>query len=177
MRAATRAVHYCSGPARLMRHRAASPRFQRTNLRLALFEPDIPQNTGTILRLAACLGVGVDLVEPFGFVMTDAKLRRAGLDYLDHAGIARHASFSVFDRERHAAGRRLVLFSTKGRAPYTSFAFQGNDTLLFGRESSGVSDVVRAAADATLCIPLVPGRRSLNVAVTAAMALGEALRQ
>jgi tRNA (cytidine/uridine-2'-O-)-methyltransferase len=146
-------------------------------LRLALFEPDIPQNTGTILRLAACLGVGVDLVEPFGFAMTDAKLRRAGLDYLDHAAIARHSSFSVFERERRAAGRRLVLFSTKGGVPYTSFAFQGDDTLLFGRESSGVTADVRAAADAELCIPLAAGRRSLNVAVAAAMALGEALRQ
>lgn len=146
-------------------------------MRLALFEPDIPQNTGTILRLAACLGVGIDLVEPFGFVMTDAKLRRAGLDYLEHAAVARHSSFAIFDRERRAAGRRLILFSTKGGTPYTSFAFQVNDTLLLGRESSGVSDAVRAAADATLCIPLVPGRRSLNVAVAAAMALGEALRQ
>ena len=146
-------------------------------MRLALFEPDIPQNTGTILRLAACLGVGVDLVEPFGFVMTDARLRRAGLDYLDHAAIARHSSFAVFDRERRAAGRRLVLFSTRGGAPYTSFAFQGMDTLLFGRESSGVPADVRAAADAALCIPLAAGRRSLNVAVAAAMALGEALRQ
>ncbi len=146
-------------------------------MRLALFEPDIPQNTGTMLRLAACLGVGVDLVEPFGFVMADAKLRRAGLDYLEHAAVARHSSFAAFDRERRAAGRRLVLFSTHGAAPYTGFAFQPNDTLLFGRESSGVSETVRAAADATLRIPLVPGRRSLNVAVAAAMALGEALRQ
>src|SRR5215216_2116963 len=97
MTAAAGAVHYCSAPSRLMRHRAASLDFQRTILRLALFEPDIPQNAGTILRLAACLGVGVDLVEPFGFVMTDAKLRRAGLDYVEHAAITRHSSFAMFD--------------------------------------------------------------------------------
>lgn len=146
-------------------------------MRLALFEPDIPQNAGTILRLAACLGVGVDLVEPFGFVMTDAKLRRAGLDYVEHAATTRHSSFAMFDAARRASGGRLVLLSTQAPTPYTAFAFRQDDTLLFGRETSGVPAEVRAAADAALCIPLVPGRRSLNVAVAAAMALGEALRQ
>jgi tRNA (cytidine/uridine-2'-O-)-methyltransferase len=146
-------------------------------LRIALFEPDIPQNAGTILRMAACLGVGVDLVEPLGFILSDARLRRAGLDYLEHATMARHASFPAFQAARRAAGGRLLLFSTKGGTDYTRFAFQVDDTLLFGRESSGVPAEVRAAADATLVIPLVAGRRSLNVAVAAAMALGEALRQ
>ncbi|MGH7002624.1 MAG: tRNA (cytidine(34)-2'-O)-methyltransferase [Alphaproteobacteria bacterium] len=146
-------------------------------MRLALYEPDIPQNTGTILRLAACLGVGVDLIELFGFAMTDARLRRAGLDYWEHAAMTRHVSVAAFDAARRAQGSRLVLFSTRAPTAYTDFAFQGGDVLLFGRESAGVSEGVRATADAALYIPLVPGRRSLNVAVAAAMALGEALRQ
>ncbi len=147
------------------------------DIRLALFEPDIPQNAGTILRLAACMGVGVDLVEPLGFVLTDARFRRAGLDYVERAALARHATFAAFDAARRAAGSRLVLFTTKAAAPYTGFAFAASDTLLFGRESAGVTDAVREAVDAALCIPLMAGRRSLNVAVAAAMALGEALRQ
>ena len=146
-------------------------------MRLALFEPDIPQNAGTILRLAACLGVGVDLIEPLGFALTDARLRRAGLDYLDLAAYARHTSFAAFAAARQAEGARLVLFTTRAAAPYIEFAFRPSDVLLFGRESSGVTDAVRSAADAALCIPLLAGRRSLNVAVAAAMALGEALRQ
>lgn len=146
-------------------------------MRLALFEPDIPQNTGTILRLAACLGVGVDLIEPLGFALTDEKLRRAGLDYLPHAAYARHASFAAFAAARRAQGARIVLFTTRAATPYTDFAFRAEDVLLFGRESSGVPESVRAAADASLRIPLLAGRRSLNVAVAAAMALGEALRQ
>ncbi len=144
-------------------------------MRIALFEPDIPQNAGTILRLAACLGVGVDLIEPLGFALTDARMRRAGLDYWEHAALARHASFAAFLAARHPG--RLVLFTTRGAAPYTDFAFRPSDVLLFGRESSGVTGDVRAAADAALRIPLLAGRRSLNVAVAAAMALGEALRQ
>ena len=148
-----------------------------SDFRLALFEPDIPQNTGTILRLAACLGVAVDLVEPLGFALTGEKFRRAGLDYWERAALMRHASFAAFDAARLAAGRRLVLLSTKAATPYTGFAFRGGDTLLLGRESSGVPAAVAAAADTALCIPLVAGRRSLNVAVAAAMVLGEALRQ
>jgi tRNA (cytidine/uridine-2'-O-)-methyltransferase len=153
------------------------PRQLISDLRLALFEPDIPQNSGTILRLAACVGIGVDLIEPLGFALGDRSLRRAGLDYLEHAAMTRHASFAAFDAARRAAGRRLVLFSTKASDPYTGFAFRGSDVLLFGRESGGVTPSVRAAADAALRIPLLPERRSLNVAVAAAMALGEALRQ
>lgn len=146
-------------------------------MRLALFEPDIPQNAGTILRLAACLGAGVDLVEPLGFALTDAKLRRAGLDYRDHAEVVRHASLAAFVAARRAERSRIVLFTTRAAMPYTDFAFRASDTLLFGRESAGVTDAVHAAADAALRIPLLAGRRSLNVAVAAAMALGEALRQ
>ncbi len=146
-------------------------------MRLALFEPDIPQNTGTILRLAACLGVGVDLVEPLGFALTDARFRRAGMDYWERAAMTRHASFAAFDAARRAAGARLVLFSAHAGSRYTDFSFAGGDVLLFGRESAGVTEPVRAAADAALAVPLVEGRRSLNVAVAAAMALGEALRQ
>ena len=121
--------------------------------------------------------MGVDLIEPMGFALTDERFRRAGLDYWEHAALTRHAAFAAFDAERRAQGRRLVLFSTRAAARYTDFAFGGRDTLLFGRESSGVTASVRAAADAELRIPLVAGRRSLNVAVAAAMALGEALRQ
>lgn len=146
-------------------------------MRLALFEPDIPQNTGTLLRLAACLGVGVDLIEPLGFVLTDERFRRAGLDYWEQAALTRHSSFAAFEAERRAAARRLVLFTTKAAVPYTDFAFGASDTLIFGRESSGASAEVHDAADAALLIPLLAGRRSLNVAVAAAMALGEALRQ
>jgi len=146
-------------------------------MRIALFEPDIPQNAGTILRLAACLGAGVDLVEPLGFALTDAKLRRAGLDYREHAEIVRHVSFAAFAAARRAELARLVLFTTRAATSYTDFAFRTSDTLLFGRESAGVTAAVRAAVDVELRIPLLAGRRSLNVAVAAAMALGEALRQ
>lgn len=146
-------------------------------MRIALFEPDIPQNTGTILRLAACLDVAVDLIEPCGFVLTDERLRRAGLDYWERAAMTRHRSFAAFDAWRRERGRRLVLFSTGAGRHYAEFAFSPDDILLFGRESAGVTDAVRAAADAALLIPLAPGRRSLNVAVAAGMALGEALRQ
>ena len=146
-------------------------------MRLALFEPDIPQNTGTILRLAACLGVGVDLVEPLGFALTDKHFRRAGMDYWAQAAMTRHKSFAAFDAARRETGARLVLFSAHAARPYTDFAFASGDVLLFGRESAGVTDGVRAAADAALTIPLIAGHRSLNVAVAAAMALGEGLRQ
>lgn len=146
-------------------------------MRLALYQPDIPQNTGTILRTAACLGVPVDLIEPAGFDITDRALRRAGLDYLAHVEIARHASFAAFDAGRRAQGRRLVLLTTRGETSYAAFAFAPGDTLLLGRESAGVPEAVHAAADACIRIPIRPGLRSLNVAVAAAMVLGEALRQ
>jgi tRNA (cytidine/uridine-2'-O-)-methyltransferase len=146
-------------------------------MRLALYQPDIAQNTGTMLRLAACLGVGVDVIAPTGFDMTDRALRRAGLDYLAHVEIARHASFAEFEAVRQRSGSRLILLTTRGDIAYTSFAFRETDTLLMGRESAGVPEAVHQAADARLRIPIRPGLRSLNVAVASAMALGEALRQ
>lgn len=143
-------------------------------MRLALYEPDIPQNTGTILRLAACLGVPVDVIGPTGFDMTDRALKRAALDYLAHVEIARHADFTAFEGRRRACSSRLVLLTTHAETPYTGFAFRPDDTLLLGRESAGVPEAVRGAADA---LPIKPGLRSLNVAVAAGIVLGEALRQ
>lgn len=145
--------------------------------RLALYQPDIPQNTGTMLRLAACLGVPVDIIEPAGFDVSDRNLRRSGLDYLDKATIARHVSWNAFEAWRREAGPRLVLATTQGAVPYTAFAFRADDIILVGRESAGVPREVHEAADARVAIPLRPGLRSLNVAVSAAMMLGEALRQ
>lgn len=146
-------------------------------LRLALFQPDIPQNTGTILRLAACMGVAVDIIEPAGFPVSDRAFRRAGMDYLDRVEIVRHVSWGTFEADRRAAGRRLVLATTTGSVPYTDHAFDGHDTILFGRESAGAPAEVHAAAEARIRIPLLPGLRSLNIAVAAAMILGEALRR
>ncbi len=129
-------------------------------LRLALYQPDIPQNTGTMLRLAACLGAAVEIVEPAGFDVSDRHLRRSGLDYLDHVAITRHRSFAAFEAWRAAAGVRLVLATTAGALPYTAFGFRDGDCLLVGRESAGVPDAVHAAADARVVIPLRPGLRS-----------------
>lgn len=143
-------------------------------MRIALYEPDIPQNVGTIIRLGACLGVPVDLVEPLGFVWSDTRLRRAGMDYLDLAEVARHPSWTAF---RAARPGRLVLLTRHAPTPYADFRFAAGDTLLLGRESAGVPPHIHAAADARVTVPLRPGRRSLNVAVVAAMVLGEALRQ
>lgn len=145
--------------------------------RIGLYQPDIPQNTGTILRLAACMGVAVDVIGPTGFDMSDRALRRAGLDYLAHVDLTRHVDWAAFEADRRAAGRRLVLLTARGAEPLTSFAFTSRDVLLLGRESAGVPEAVHAAADARVRIPIRPGLRSLNVAVTAAMVLGEALRQ
>lgn len=147
-------------------------------MRLALYQPDIPQNAGTILRLAACLGIAVDVIGPAGFDMSDRNLRRAGLDYLNHVEIARHRSFEAYLAARHnrLAGR-LVLLTTAAENAYTDFAFAENDTLLLGRESAGVPESVHAIADARVRIPMRAGLRSLNIAVAAAMVLGEALRQ
>ncbi len=143
-------------------------------MRLALYQPDIPQNTGAVLRLAACLGVGVDIIEPCGFVWSDARLRRAGMDYLDQVAVVRHASWQAY---RAASRGRLALLTTRATTPYTAFEFQTGDTLLLGRESAGAPPEVHRAADARLSIPMAPGARSLNVALVAAMVLGEALRQ
>lgn len=158
-------------------------------MRLALFEPDIPQNTGTLIRLGACLGVPVDIIEPTGFPWSDRALKRAGLDYWELADVIRHASWEAYLASRaaptpapaHAADRpaagRLILLTTKSTQPYASFAFHPADTLLVGRETAGVPPEVHAAADARITIPMRPPARSLNVAIAAAMVLGEALKQ
>ena len=146
-------------------------------MQIALFQPDIPQNTGTILRLCACLNVAAHIIEPAGFPVSDRHFRRAGMDYLDQVTIMRHDSWSKFEQWRHQKGFRLILFSTRGACPYLDHRYTADDVLLFGRESAGVPDDVVAAADARLVIPIAPGLRSLNVAMAAAMALGEALRQ
>ncbi len=144
---------------------------------LAIYEPDIPQNTGTMLRLAACLGVPVEIIEPAAFDVSDRNLRRSGMDYLNSVTITRHISWRAFEERRRETGNRLVLATTKGAMPYTDFTYKTDDIILVGRESAGVPDEVHEAADARIIIPMQPGLRSLNVAVTAAMILGEALRQ
>lgn len=146
-------------------------------LRIALYQPDIAGNTGTILRMAACLGVSVDIIEPAGFDMSDRALKRAGMDYLEMAALTRHIDFAAFESWRKSEGCRLVLFSTKAALPYTDFHFTDGDVLLFGRESAGVPQHVHDAADERLIIPMRGGGRSLNLALSAAMAAGEALRQ
>ncbi len=146
-------------------------------MRLALFEPDIPQNTAAILRTAACLGVPVDIIEPCGFVFSDKHLKRVGMDYLDMVVIARHVSWAAFLEDSGLPPARLVLLSTHANTPYTDFRFERGDILVLGRESAGVTDAVRQACAARVGIPMVAGARSLNVAVAAAMVLGEALRQ
>lgn len=146
-------------------------------LRIALYQPDIAGNTGAILRLGACLGLAVDIVEPAGFDHSDRALKRAGMDYLEIAALTRHVDFERFDAWRRAEGRRLVLFTTKATLSYTGFAFAPADILLFGRESAGVPDHLPERADARLLIPMPGGGRSLNLAMAAAMAAGEAARQ
>jgi tRNA (cytidine/uridine-2'-O-)-methyltransferase len=146
-------------------------------MRLALYQPDIPQNAGTMMRMAACLGVAVDLIEPAGFDVSDRNLRRAGLDYLDQLDLVRHVSFAAFDAARRQVAARLVLATTRAASSYVDFGFQPGDILMVGRESAGVPDTVHDAADARIVVPMRPGLRSLNVAVSAAMILGEALRQ
>jgi tRNA (cytidine/uridine-2'-O-)-methyltransferase len=146
-------------------------------MQIALFQPDIPQNTGTILRTCACLDVAAHIIEPAGFVVSDRLFRRAAMDYIDHVTLTRHDSWSHFEDWRREAGHRLLLFTTRGSRSYLDFRYDPADILLFGRESKGVPDEVFAAADARLKIPIRDGLRSLNVAVAAAMVVGEALRQ
>jgi len=146
-------------------------------IRIALYQPDIAGNTGTILRMAACFGLAVDIIEPAGFDLSDRNLRRAGMDYLEMAALKRHVDFAAFDAWRVAEGRRLLLFTTKAAVPYTDFSYADGDIVLFGRESAGVPDHVHARADARLLIPMRGGGRSLNLALSAAMAAGEAMRQ
>lgn len=143
-------------------------------MRIALFEPDIAANTGTIIRLGACLGVGVDVIEPCGFPFGDASFKRSALDYLPLADVVRHDSWEAFLAQNSA---RLVLATTKTSRSYADFAFDGNDTVIFGRESAGVTGDVVAASAAQIRIPMKPGLRSLNVALSAAVIVSEALRQ
>ncbi|RWI08031.1 tRNA (cytidine(34)-2'-O)-methyltransferase [Mesorhizobium sp.] len=146
-------------------------------LRIALYQPDIAGNTGTILRFAACLGLGVDIIEPAGFPLSDRALKRAAMDYLEMAALTRHVDWHAFENWRRGEARRLVLLSTRAATAYTDFAFADTDILLFGRESAGVPNPVHEAADARLIIPMQPGARSINVALSVAMVAGEAIRQ
>ena len=146
-------------------------------MRLALFQPDIPQNVGAAIRLTACLGVALDVIGPCAFPMSDKTLKRSALDYGDLAQLRLHDGWRDFMAHEGRTEGRLVLFTTRGAAPYTGFDFAPGDTLLFGRESAGAPEEVHAAAHARLLIPLKAGARSLNVVTAAAMALGEALRR
>ncbi len=144
---------------------------------LALYQPDIAQNTGTLLRLGACLGVPVHVIGPAGFDLSDRALRRAGMDYLEQATLVRHVAWADFVAFAEAAGRRIVLATTRADLPYTAFRFAPADLVLLGRESAGVPETVHARADARVTIPMRPGLRSINVALAGAMLVGEALRQ
>jgi tRNA (cytidine/uridine-2'-O-)-methyltransferase len=146
-------------------------------MRIALYEPDIPQNTGTILRLCACLGIEAHIIEPAGFPVTDRAFRRAGMDYLDRVAIVRHASFQAFEDWRKGETLGLVLLTTAATHSYLDHAFKDDQIVLFGRESAGVPQAVHQAADARLRIPIAEGLRSLNVAMAVALVAGEALRQ
>ena len=146
-------------------------------MRLALFQPDIPQNTGTLLRTAACLNFAVDIIEPCGFVFSDKQLRRSGMDYLDAVDLVRHSSWQAFTESDPVKQGRLVLLSTRAETPYTEISYSADDILMVGRESAGVPDDVFDRADVTTKIPMAANVRSLNVAIAAAMVMGEALRQ
>ena len=146
-------------------------------MHIALYEPDIPQNTGTILRLCACLGLPAHIIEPAGFPATDRAFRRAGMDYLDAVALTRHGSFAAFEDWRREKELALVLFTTQAERSYLDHAFREEELLLFGRESAGVPEDVHRTADIRLRIPMQPGMRSLNVAMAVAMVAGEALRQ
>jgi len=146
-------------------------------MRIALYEPDIPQNTGTILRTCACLGIEAHIIEPAGFPVTDRAFRRAGLDYLDQVTITRHGSFQAFEDWRRSERLTLVLLTTAAETSYLDHIYRADQVLLFGRESAGVPEAVHKAADARLHVPIRDGLRSLNIAVAVAMVAGEALRQ
>jgi tRNA (cytidine/uridine-2'-O-)-methyltransferase len=146
-------------------------------MRIALYEPDIPQNTGTILRLCGCMGIEAHIIEPAGFPVTDRAFRRAGMDYLDQVVLTRHRSFGAFEDWRRHKHLRLVLLTTAATRSYLDHTFRADQVLLFGRESAGVPEPVHKAADVRLRIPMRQGLRSLNIAMAAAMVAGEALRQ
>ena len=146
-------------------------------MRIALYEPDIPQNTGTILRLCACLGIEAHIIEPTGFPVTDRAFRRAGMDYIDSVSITRHGSFAAFEEWRRRDRLQLVLLTTAAERSYLDHAFAADQVILFGRESAGVPAAIHESADVRLRIPMQSGMRSLNIAMAAAMVAGEALRQ
>lgn len=149
-------------------------------MRLALFQPDIPQNTGTLLRLGACLDLPIDIIEPCGFLFNEKAMRRAGMDYLEFAQYRRHDSWQSFEAFRASHPQeygRIVLMTTHATQPYTDFVFQSNDIILMGRESAGVPEEIHQTADARITIPMNPNARSINMAISAALAVGEALRQ
>jgi len=147
-------------------------------VRIAIFEPDIPQNAGAIMRLAACFDISVDIIEPCGFIFSDRQLKRSGMDYIEHVNMKSHTSWDTFyDCQRTGEKSRIILLTTKGDVIHTKFKYKPNDILLLGRESSGVPDTVHKLADARIIIPMTPKSRSLNVANAAAIVLGEALRQ
>ena len=144
-------------------------------MRIAFYEPEIAGNVGAILRLGACMGVAVDLIEPMGFAWDDRRVRRTAMDYIDHVDITRHADFAAF--KTHIGPARLVLFTTKSRQSSYEFSFQSDDVLLFGKESAGVPAPVAEACNARLRIPIRPQVRSMNLAISSALGLGEAMRQ
>jgi tRNA (cytidine/uridine-2'-O-)-methyltransferase len=144
-------------------------------MRIALFEPEIAGNVGAVLRLGACLGAAIDLIEPMGFEWNDRRVRRTAMDYIDHVDVARHANFDAF--RATIGSRRLVLFTTKSRQSAYEFRFMADDVLLFGKESAGVPPEIADGCDARVRVPIRPSVRSLNLAMTTALALGEALRQ
>jgi tRNA (cytidine/uridine-2'-O-)-methyltransferase len=146
-------------------------------MQIALYQPDIAQNAGTILRMCACLGMAAHIIEPAGFPVGDAAFRRAGMDYLDRVNLTRHASWQTFEAWRRGAGHALLVLSTRAERSFLAHRYGAGDILLFGRESAGLPEAVHAAADARLRIPMRPGLRSLNVAVASAMVATEALRQ
>jgi tRNA (cytidine/uridine-2'-O-)-methyltransferase len=146
-------------------------------LRLALYQPDIPQNAGTMLRMAACLGIGADIIEPAGFPVSDRHFRRSGMDYLDLVDLRRHISWASFNEDRKTNGQRLVLLTTKAETAHTSFQFQSSDIIMVGRESAGVPQEVHDNVDARIIIPMRQELRSINVAISAAIVTSEALRQ
>ncbi|NDE90136.1 MAG: tRNA (cytidine(34)-2'-O)-methyltransferase [Alphaproteobacteria bacterium] len=144
-------------------------------LSIALYQPDMPQNCGAIMRLCACFGVPLDLIEPFGFIWDEARVRRVAMDYINHVAFTRHTSWDQFKATKNKG--RLILLSTKAATPYDQFRFAPGDCLLLGRESAGVPEEIHAQADARVVIPLQNGMRSLNVGMSAAIVLSEALRQ
>jgi tRNA (cytidine/uridine-2'-O-)-methyltransferase len=146
-------------------------------MRIALYQPDIAQNTGTILRLAACLNVAVDIIEPAGFDISSRALKRAALDYFDKVNLKRHGTFENFRTDLERSGGRLILLTTRAETAYHNIVFENDDVILVGRESAGVPNEVHAAVNLRIRIPMRPDLRSLNVAVSLAMVLGEALRQ